>query len=341
MVEPLPPPLAGLVRLAPAIDVAGVLQRLGHEPARANAQDWLAAGLPLAALHRLQAPAIPGRWTHWGAPDWPRDPLGEGGPVALSFEGDLGLLRAVGVAVVGSRDCTPGGRARASGIAEAIAEAGGCVVSGLARGIDTAAHLSARGRTIAVLACGLQAPMPAWQRRVRERIVDAGGLIVSEAAPFAHATPYAFPVRNRIVAGLSRAVVVVEAARRSGARSTAAHAARLGRDLWAVPGAPDAPASVGCLDLIEDGANIYREPGALLRSVGLARGPAPLAALLAAPCSFDSLVAAAGTSAAWVAEELGRLELTGGVRRLPGGLFQAVSDDHRRDRAAVLRAPGG
>ena len=341
MVEPLSPPWAGLSRLASAVDVGAILGRLRVDADRAGVQDWLEAGLPLAAVERLRSPPLLGRWIRRGDPDWPSESLGEGGPVALSFEGNLSLLRMIRVAIVGARDCTPGGRSRAAAIADAVARAGGCVVSGLARGIDAAAHIAAPECTIAVLACGLQAPMPCWQRQVREKIVTAGGLVVTEAGPEVHATPYAFPIRNRIVAGLARAVVVVEAARKSGARSTSAHAGRLGRQVWAVPGAPDAPASVGCLDLIEDGASIYREPGPLLRAVGLGGGSGPLASLLASPCSFDALVDAAGTSAARVAEELGRLELTGGVRRLPGGLFQATPDDHRRDRAAFLRAPRG
>jgi DNA processing protein len=181
-------------------------------------------------------------------------------PAALWAEGNLTLLRQPAVAVVGARRCTAWGRAWASRIGEAVAAAGGVVVSGLAAGIDAEGHVAANGHTIAVLGQGLDARMPAWQARLRERILDSGALVLSEFAPGIPAAAWTFPTRNRIIAGLARAVVVVEAAQRSGTKNTARHALEYGRDVLVVPGSPESETSAGCLDLIEEGATLVRGP---------------------------------------------------------------------------------
>ncbi len=202
---------------------------------------------------------------------WPGSLVGlPGAPLLLYAQGNLERLRAPMVALVGARSCTGEGRGMARRLSAAVAEAGGVVVSGLAAGIDAEAHLAARGRTVAVLGQGLGAPMARWQRDLRSRVLDAGGLVLSEYEGDTAAAAWTFPRRNRIIAGLARAVVVVEAARRSGSKNTAAHALAYGRDVYAVPWSPGLPTAEGCLDLIEQGA-------------GVVRGADTVAALLGSP----------------------------------------------------------
>jgi DNA processing protein len=173
--------------------------------------------------------------------------------------------------VIGSRACTAYGRQQARRLAAAVAQAGGVVVSGLAAGIDAEAHLAAEGRTIAVLGQGLSAPMAAWQRRMREAILRNGGLLVSEFPPGQVADRWTFPLRNRVIAALSGALLVVEAGEQSGTRITVDHALRFGREVMAVPGPLEAPASVGCLQLLSEGCTLVRGPETVLASVGLSR----------------------------------------------------------------------
>jgi DNA processing protein len=203
-------------------------------------------------------------------------------------------------------------------------------VSGLARGIDAEAHLAAAGRTIAVLGQGLYAPMAAWQRELRVRIVTSGGLVVSEFAPEMPGSTFTFPVRNRIIAGLSRGVIVVEAAARSGARNTATHALRLNLEVWAVPGPPDAVCSAGCLDLIEEGVSVFRSSGEVLGRLGVGV-PASLQSLLRQPRTLPELTDATGWTTMRMVELLGGLELQGRLARLPGARYGWV--DVRRHRS--------
>jgi len=253
------------------------------------------------------------------------------GPVALGVEGDVSLLQRVAVSIVGARACTGYGREWAARLSGAVVAAGGVVVSGLAAGIDLAAHGAAGGATVAVLGQGLDAPMPAWQRRARERLLADGGCVVSELPPECRATPFTFPIRNRVIAGLARAVAVVEAGERSGARNTASHALRYGRDVLALPGPLGAPASVGCLDLIEQGATVIRGPHTLLEVAGLtgravtAAGQAadPLLLELDTAITPEELASRTGLAFQEVMARLGMLELTGRVIRLPGRRYRA------------------
>lgn len=252
-------------------------------------------------------------------------------PPVLFLRGDATLLRAPAVALVGSRACTATGRRLAGQLAAQVVAAGGVVVSGLAHGIDHAAHEASLARTIAVLGQGLAAPLSQRQRDLADRIVAAGGLVLSELLPEHPAHRWTFPQRNRIIAGLSRATVVVEAARRSGALITAREALALGRDVLAVPGSPLAPASQGCLDLIADGATIVRQPSdvrALLPDrVGppqVAAGPALPATLdraLAQGADLDRLALVTGWPLPELTRTLSALELQGLVERLPGDRF--------------------
>lgn len=175
------------------------------------------------------------------------------------------------VAIVGARNCSPAGREVAELLGAALARVGGCVVSGGARGIDAAAHrgaLQAEGNTVAVLGCGIDRAYPSENRRLLERIA-ANGALVSEYPPGVPALPFRFPARNRIIAALSRAVVVVEGAIGSGSMITADHALDIGRDVLAVPGPVTGPLSAVPHSLIRDGATLIRGPDDLLADLGL------------------------------------------------------------------------
>jgi DNA processing protein len=193
----------------------------------------------------------------WSDPDYPpllrRSP---NAPFALFIAGDPTLLWHPTVALVGSRAATPGGRDNAAAFARAIANAGFVVASGLAAGVDAAAHeaaLNAGGLTIAVLGTGADVAYPSSHATLHARITQTGA-IVSEHLPGTGARPEHFPSRNRILAGLSLGTLVIEAAERSGALITARQAAEAGREVFAVPGSIHNPMARGCHRLIRDGA---------------------------------------------------------------------------------------
>lgn len=177
-------------------------------------------------------------------------------PPVLFVRGRVAALSAEkSVAVVGTRRPTPAGRSLAGGIGAAIARCGAAVISGLAFGIDAAAHAAAvdvSGVTVAVIGSGQGAITPAAHRPLAEAIVRAGGAVISELASDARPTVGTYPRRNRLIAGLADAVVVVEAPERSGALNTAHWAATLGRELYVVPGRPWEPTTAGCLALLHD-----------------------------------------------------------------------------------------
>ena len=179
-------------------------------------------------------------------------------PVVLYVKGQL-PPNGYHVAVVGSREATPYGIKAAHYFAEALAKCGVAVISGGARGIDTAAHqaaLEAGGVTVAVLGCGININYPAENKKLFNNIVDAGGAVISEYPPGVAPISYNFPARNRIIVGLSRGVLVAEAARKSGASITANIAADEGRDVYCVPGNIFNGTSIGCHDLIRTGAKL-------------------------------------------------------------------------------------
>ncbi len=250
-------------------------------------------------------------------------------PPALWLRGDPGVLRLSGVAVVGARACTPYGRRIARQLGGGLAAAGGLVVSGGARGIDSEAHAgaAASGATVAVLGAGLATRFGPSATRLLHSILDAGGCLVSELPPHDPASRRTFPRRNRIIAALASATVVVEAGLRSGARITARLAAELGREVHAVPGPLGAPASAGCLRLITEGAQVVEDLGELM---GLARGSGGPAghgvALLAAleePRTPGELARLLDRPCPEVFQELVLLELGGAVVRTPGGRYAA------------------
>lgn len=182
-------------------------------------------------------------------------------PACLFALGRLDLLSLPAAAVVGTRPATPYGERVARELGRAIAAAGGVVVSGLARGIDAAAHrgaLEAGGATVAVLGTGVDIAYPPAHRALQAQIAELG-LLLSEEPPGERAGPGAFPKRNRIIAALASGVIVVEAGERSGALITAAHAMELERWVAAVPGPIDAPQSSGPNALLRDGAQVVAD----------------------------------------------------------------------------------
>jgi DNA processing protein len=208
-------------------------------------------------------------------------------PAALFVRGMEGW--SVGVrsaAIVGARNCSSYGVEMAHVLAAALAGAGIAVVSGAARGIDSAAHrgaLDGGGPTVAVLGCGLDRPYPPGNRKLLDAVA-ASGAVVSEYAPLVHAEPFRFPARNRLIAALGEAVVVVEGTRGSGSMITAEHAMELGRQVLAVPGPVTSELSHAPLALIREGAALVRGPADLLDDLGIIAddgpvepGPAPSA----------------------------------------------------------------
>jgi DNA processing protein len=261
-------------------------------------------------------------------------------PVLLLVRGTPALLLVRTVAIVGARAPTEPGRATARRLAFDLARAGLAIVSGLARGIDAAAHegaLAAGGATTAFQACGPERVYPAAHRRLADAIVERGAL-VTEFPPGTPPLPAYFPLRNRLISALAEAVIVVEARERSGSLLTARCAADQGVEVFAVPGPIDAPTSVGPNRLIQQGAGLVMEAADVLRELGIAaRGattePAVPALSLAAAVervlrrralSRDELPAALGRPPAELSAALLELELAGRVREDRDGRLRVV-----------------
>lgn len=220
-------------------------------------------------IKRCQSNGI--RVVHQQADEYPRmlkeihDP-----PGVLFVRGELKPQDRLAVAIVGTRHATIYGKQQAERLAASLARAGLTIVSGLARGIDAAAHkgaLEAGGRTIAVLASGVLNVYPPEHVDLAEQIIASGALI-SEASTMSKPRPGSFPRRNRLITGISLGVIVVEAAERSGALLTATHAAEQGREVFAVPGRVDSRASRGCNRLIRDGVRLIESAEDVLEELG-------------------------------------------------------------------------
>ena len=179
------------------------------------------------------------------------------------------------VAMVGARRFTPYGEGIALEFGRQLAAAGLTVVSGAARGIDTASHKGAlkAGRTVAVLGCGVDVAYPAENKRLLREIPERGGVVLSEYGPGTNPLPIFFPARNRIISGLSRGTLVVEATRHSGSLITAELSLSEGRDVFAIPGSIYSATSQGCNHLIQQGAKLVQEPADILVEYGLAVPP--------------------------------------------------------------------
>jgi DNA processing protein len=238
------------------------------------------------------------------------------------------VLARAAVAIVGARACSGYGRSVARLVASEVASAGVVVVSGLARGIDGEAHrgaLAGGGTTVAVLGCGIDRDYPAAHARLAGTIVDAGGLVVSEYEPGVEPAPWRFPARNRIIAGLARATVVVEARERSGALITADFALEDGREVLAVPGEITSGLSAGTNALLRQGATPATRAADILEALGVdvaeASVPVPddpaakavLEAVAAGVGTADELSRATGLVPAELAAALVQLELAGAV----------------------------
>jgi DNA processing protein len=297
------------------------------------------AGQLLAAARRANIDALP-----WGHSDYP--PLLAAipdAPFVLWLKGPPSCLAKPAVAVVGSRAATPYGLEAASRLAGDLAAAGVLVVSGLARGVDSAAHraaLAAGGETVAVLGSGVDIIYPPEHLRLAAEVMSHGA-VVSEFPPGTMPVAFHFPARNRIISGLSQAVVVVEAAERSGSLITADFALQQGREVMAVPGSVLSGRYRGCHALIRDGAAVAESAEdvlAELRASFLARAvrsphPSeqglvhdPIVAAMAPGESYDveALGDETGLSPDRLLPRLLELELRGAVRRVDGGRFVRV-----------------
>ena len=327
-------------------DVVGVLKR---RDARDDAQ--------VAATRRwLDASAddAPRDIVTLGDPRYPALLLETADPPLLLFTlGRVEWLSAQSVAIVGSRNATPQGIDNGRAFARALSERGLTIVSGLAMGIDGAAHeggLDGPGSTVAFVGTGLDRCYPSAHAPLMQRIAQHG-LVASEYPLGAIPVPDNFPRRNRLIAGISRGTLVVEAALESGSLITARMAVESGRDVFAIPGSIHSQQSRGCHRLIQEGAKLVENADDVLRELrfgplgetrratlspaqpslfatatndGVADGPdrALRAALGHDPVTFDALAARTGMPSDQLAARLLELELAGVVERLPGGLLQ-------------------
>ncbi len=331
-----------------------LLARFGDARAALDALPDLAgrAGRPYeaAAEHRVQAEIAAtrkagARYLFHDSPDYP-DLLAhcEGAPPILTFRGDLAILARPAVAIVGARNASAAAVRLAREFAHGLASAGFAVVSGLARGIDGAAHTGALagGATIGVIASGIDTTYPPEHAALQERVASEG-LLLAEQPPGTEPLARHFPTRNRIIAGLAAGTLVVEAAPKSGSLITARLAGEMGREVMAVPGSPLDPRSHGCNQLIRDGAVLAQSvedviellsgfdgvPGSRFQSEGKAAEPQAgleesaeitIAHLLTtAPIAVDELIRQSGTNAPSVQMALLELEIGGRLVRHAGG----------------------
>ncbi len=278
-----------------------------------------------------------------GEPEYPAALLETADPPLILYAaGRLELLRGTSLAMVGSRHATSQGRENAKAFAAQLGEAGVTIVSGLALGIDGAAHAGAidsAGGTVAVVGTGLDEVYPRRHADLARQIAIKG-LMVSEYSLGTPPLKEHFPQRNRIIAGLTRGTLVVEATLQSGSLITTRLAAEAGRDVFAVPGSIHSPQARGCHALIKQGAKLVETVQDVLDELGVAPAPATpvttaevgeparnplLEAMGHDPIGLDELVARTGWSAAELNARLLDLELAGRVERLPGQRFQRLA----------------
>ncbi len=259
-------------------------------------------------------------------------------PLLLYVKGRRELLASPALSIVGSRHATPQGLANSESFAQAISQTGLCVVSGMALGIDTAAHhggLSAHGSSIAVVGTGLDKVYPAANRKLAHQLAETGALV----SEFPLGTPPLaanFPRRNRIISGMSMGCLVIEASLQSGSLITARMALEQGREVFAIPGSIHATQAKGCHHLIKQGAKLVECAQDILEEIGYATSnyhiPAdsisghPLLAHLGYdPTDLDSLSQRSGLTIEALSAILLQLELDGSVAVLPGGLYQRIN----------------
>ncbi len=274
-----------------------------------------------------------------GDAEWPPD-LAQASPPPKRLFARGRLASTLGIAIVGTRRMSAYGRACVELLAPEIVRLGLPIVSGLALGIDGVAHeaaLAANGTTIAVIGSGIDdvSIYPRAHLQLAQRILAGGGAVVSEYAPGTPSMPYHFPMRNRLIAALSRAVLVIEAPSKSGAMITARLALEMGRDVWAVPGAITQPNSEGPNSLIRNGATPITAPDDIAAALGLVPRQAelptldtyspderPILELLAAGTdTADAIARALQRPIPGVLALLTGLELRGAVRTVGGGRY--------------------
>nr|WP_154382903.1 DNA-processing protein DprA [Duganella guangzhouensis] len=281
------------------------------------------------------------RLLFWGQPDYPEYLRNIAAPPLLLYvKGRAELLPQRSVAVVGSRNASRQGVINAEQLAQALSEAGVTIVSGLALGIDAAAHtggLNGPGSTIAVLGTGIDRIYPARNGALARRIAEEGCL-VSEYLLGTSPSRDNFPRRNRIISGLARGVLVVEAAAQSGSLITARLALAQGREVYAVPGSIHATLSKGCHQMIREGARLVESAADILADLQLAAGGGALTrpglddsfvdrvlqAMGDDPVQAEVLALHLNQSAGELQGQLLALELAGLLERLPGGMFQRL-----------------
>jgi len=274
---------------------------------------------------------------------YPQALLDTGDPPVLTFaKGRLELLNRPSLAIVGSRNATKQGEGNAEAFAATLSAAGLTVISGLALGIDAAAHrgaLTGRGSTIAVIGTGADRIYPSGNEALARAIAEQG-VVLSEFPLGTPAVAANFPRRNRIIAGMSRGCLVVEAAERSGSLITARLAAEVGRDVFAIPGSIHSPLSKGCHKLIKQGAKLVERAEDILEELRWESvvAAAPIAATAPAdpeaarlldamgydPCHLDALAERTRLTADQLLAMLLPLELEGHVAPLPGGRYQRI-----------------
>ncbi|MBI4809793.1 MAG: DNA-protecting protein DprA [Nitrosomonadales bacterium] len=259
-------------------------------------------------------------------------------PLLLYVKGRLDLLNVPALAIVGSRNATAQGKRNAEAFAQSASDSGLCVVSGMAQGIDTAAHLGGlqgAGSSIAVVGTGLDKVYPASNRELAHRLAQSG-TIISE---FALGTPPLaanFPRRNRIISGLSLGCLVVEASVQSGSLITARMALEQGREVFAIPGSIHSPQSKGCHALIKQGAKLVESAWDILEELGQSAAVSPslretrpehplFVHLGFDPLDVESLAQRSGLTIAELSAILLQLELDGHIASLPGGLYQRIT----------------
>ena len=263
-------------------------------------------------------------------------------PLILYVRGEVSALSQIQLAIVGSRNPSPAGSANAQHFAFHLAQAGFAITSGLALGVDAAGHrgaLSAKGVTIGVLGTGLQQIYPTSHRALAEEICQSGGALISEFPLETKALPHHFPRRNRIIAGLSQGVLVVEAALKSGSLITARHALEQGREVYAIPGSIHHPLARGCHHLIRQGAKLVEtvedileelQPGVRLpRKEHVPREKIAhdlLEKIDDAVTPIDMIILRSGLTAGEVSSILLALELQGRIHSVPGGYVRAVTN---------------
>ena len=264
----------------------------------------------------------------------------------LFYQGQFEIVNNRSVAMVGSRNSSAQGLQAARSVSLKLSQLGITVVSGFAYGIDSACHegcLEGKAPTVAVMGCGLDQHYPSGNEPMRRRILDCGGLLLSEYAPGEQPFPYHFPYRNRIISGISQAVVLIEARIRSGSLTTINHALNQGKEIFVYPGVPGSPYYEGNHILLREGARYFTSALDIAEDMNWLDNPADVAQnidcsktfephsenektildmLHSGPMSFEQMIAISNISAADLMQVLTMLQIRGIVESLPGKNYQ-------------------